>query len=38
MRHRYCQTWNMMRKMTNEENEKLTQQDLEYGNTEKCAK
>ena len=39
MRHRHCLIWNMIRKMTNEENEKLTLQDLKYGEkTEKCAK
>ena len=31
MRHTHCRTWNMARKRTNEENEKLKWYDLEYG-------
>ena len=27
----HCRTWNMARKMTNQENEKLTWQDMKYG-------
>ena len=39
MRHTHCRTWNMARKLTNEENEKLTLQDLGYGEkTEKRVK
>ena len=30
-RHTHCRTWNMARKLTNEENENLTWQELEYG-------
>ena len=30
MRNVLCRTWNMARKVTNEENEKLTWKDLEY--------
>ena len=31
MRHTQCRTWNMAIKLTNEENENLTWQELEYG-------
>ena len=31
MRHTHCRTWNMARKLTNEENENLTWEELEYG-------
>ena len=31
MRHTHCRTWNMARKLTNDENENLTWQVLEYG-------
>ena len=31
MRHTHCRTWNMVKKMTNREKEKLTQQDMQYG-------
>ena len=32
MRDAHCRTWNMVRKLTNKENEKLTWQDLVYSN------
>ena len=39
MRHTRCKAWNMERKLTNEENETHTLQDLEYGEkTEKLGK
>ena len=39
MRHTHCRTWNMARKVTNDENEAHTLQDLEYGKkTEKPEK
>ena len=39
MRNKKCMTWNMARKVKNEENEKCSLQDLEYGEkTEKRAK
>ena len=31
MRHKHCLTWNIGRKLTTEENEKLTWQDMKYG-------
>ena len=31
MRNSHCRTWNMERKPKNEENEKLTWQDMKYG-------
>ena len=31
MRNAHSRTWNMVRKLTNYENEKLTLQDMEYG-------
>jgi hypothetical protein len=38
MRNAHCRTWNMARKLTNKEKEKLTWQDLVYRNTEKRGK
>ena len=32
-RNAHCKTWNMARKLIYKENEKLTLQDLEYGET-----
>ena len=31
MRNSHCSNWNMARKITNEENERLTWQDMKYG-------
>ena len=31
MKHKHYMTWNMGRKLTNEKNEKLTCQDMKYG-------
>ena len=31
MSHTHCRTWNMVRNLTNMENEKLTWQDMKYG-------
>ena len=40
MRNSHCSNWNMARKITNEENERLTWQDMKYGEkkTEKRGK
>ena len=39
MRNSHCSNWNRARKMKNEENEKLTWQDMKYGKkTEKRGK
>ena len=31
LRNTHCRTWNMERKLTNDENEKHTCQDMKYG-------
>ena len=31
MRHKHGSTWNMARKLTNEENDRLTWKDVDYG-------